>query len=169
MYVEIDTGFELYDLDGRLTGQPDPYQLYNAYDKTPPALKLALAKYLENLKLCRGNGGVGGGAPTPNSVSCVLANVPEFTAGGAAPAPTPAAGTTPPPRANATPTTPSPATPTPTPTPRGQAQTPVSLQLSGTAGQSQRRPGGALVVAAAFILGAASSALWVGAADGSSI
>lgn len=97
LYVEIDTGFELYDLDGRVTGQADPYQLYNVYDKVPLALKVTLAKHLESLKLCRGNGGVGGGAPTPNSISCVLANVPEFSAGGIVPTASPAAAKPPPP------------------------------------------------------------------------
>ena len=30
-YIELTTGFELYDLSGTLTGVADPYQLNNSY------------------------------------------------------------------------------------------------------------------------------------------
>ena len=80
LYVEFPTGFELYDLNGTVTGTADPWQLTNVYASVPPALKLALAANLEQLKICRGNGNLAGGATPATSVSCVLANVPAFTA-----------------------------------------------------------------------------------------
>ena len=80
LYVEFPTGFELYDLAGSVSGTPDPWQLSNVYSAAPPALKLALAANLEQLKICKGNGNLAGGATAASSVSCVLANVPAFTA-----------------------------------------------------------------------------------------
>jgi len=90
LYVEFPTGVELYDLSGSVSGTADPWQLSNVYTSAPPALKVALARELEKLKICRGNGNLAGGTTPATSIPCVLANVPEFTAsppaGAAAPA-----------------------------------------------------------------------------------
>jgi hypothetical protein len=75
-----------------VSGTPDPWQLNNVYSAVPPGLKLALAANLEQLKICRGNGNIAGGVTPPTSVSCILANVPAFTAP-VVPAIAPAAGT----------------------------------------------------------------------------
>lgn len=80
LYVEFPTGFELYDFTGSVSGTADPWQLTNVYSAAPPALKLALAANLEQLKICKGNGNLAGGHTPSTSVSCVLANVPAFTA-----------------------------------------------------------------------------------------
>lgn len=80
LYVEFPTGIELYDITGSVSGTADPWQLTNVYAAAPPALKLALAANLEQLKICKGNGNLAGGNTPATSVSCVLANVPAFTA-----------------------------------------------------------------------------------------
>ena len=88
-YIEFPTGVELYDFSGSVSGTPDPWEINNVYSLAPPALKLLLASNLEQLKICKGNGNLAGAPVGPNSLSCLLANVPGFTAGGSAVAPPP--------------------------------------------------------------------------------
>ena len=50
LYVEMPSGFELYDFDGSVSGEADPWQVRNVYAQAPPALKVELATSLEALK-----------------------------------------------------------------------------------------------------------------------
>ena len=75
-YIQFESGFEAYDISGSITGTPDPYELYNIYSQLPTTLSAKLQKTLDDLKLCKGNGGIGGGVTTPTSVSCIVANDP---------------------------------------------------------------------------------------------
>lgn len=78
--IEFPSGFELYDFSGSVSGTPDPFEMDNVYGTAPQPLKLALSAILESLKVCRGNGRVGGAQPGPAAASCLVANHPALTA-----------------------------------------------------------------------------------------
>lgn len=84
-YIQFESGFEAYDIGGTITGTPDPWEINNIYSSLPVALSSKLQKTLDDLKLCKGNGGLSGGIKTPSSISCIVANDPVL--GNGAPPP----------------------------------------------------------------------------------